>query len=272
MTDVRELIEKDGKRQFITGACLAAVSLIFIIGFFTYDPGSTVLAFLYGPLFAISGGRLIQMGYRDIQKAKRTERALKDDEDIFFDKAHARMYIGANEKEAGESHMYDMNKQIYFSVQEKTRSRHSLVSFFATFLSYGSIRPADYKMRADHGKEIYHLEKKGGFTWRGYVQQMDGTYVAYTKEIKNKSTGQKVYRYIEKNYVRWSAEGDPVIGHFTIKDQDGNVWAVMKEGAIPREAVDDFNDVYGSLIEWKKRDDIPLSLVAFLFLLQTRYR
>ncbi|WP_085507286.1 hypothetical protein [Thalassobacillus devorans] len=94
--------------------------------------------------------------------------------------------------------------------------------------------------------------------------------MAYTKDTKNK--GKQITQYIEHDQWRWSAEGDAVIGHFTITDQDGATWAIIKRGAIPTEAVDRFERMPGYLVEWKKRDNIPASLIAFLFLLQSRDR
>ncbi|KHE66658.1 hypothetical protein [Halobacillus sp. BBL2006] len=165
-----------------------------------------------------------------------------------------------------------MAGESYGKIEEESPFKHRNSFLLAAVMSYGAIRPAEYKMTDNDGNLLYRIEKKGGFTWRGYVQHAEGDYVAYTEISKNKATAQRIYRYVEKEGCRWSAEGDEMVAHFKVKDADGRIWAVIKNGAVPLEAAERFSDIQGSIVEWKIREEIPHSLLAFVFLLQTRYQ
>ncbi|MGI8315543.1 hypothetical protein [Halobacillus mangrovi] len=273
MTTVQTYIEKDARKQMITGGVLVGVALIFFMGLFTFNASSILLAVLYSGVFAISGSTLLRKGYLDFQKSKNTIIDFnKDQSSTFIEKVPARMFVGQREKEFFKAELYDMAGESYGKIEEDSAYKRKYSFLLAAIMSYGSIRPVDFNMTDQYGSHFYRIERKGGFTWRGYVQNNKGKYVAYTESSKDKATGQRVYRYIEKDGFRWSAEGDEQVAHFKIKDTSGKVWAVLKSGAVPVEAADRFNDIQGSVIEWKVRKNIPNSLMAFVFLLQTRYQ
>ncbi|WLR49294.1 hypothetical protein LC065_09165 [Halobacillus litoralis] len=182
------------------------------------------------------------------------------------------MYMGQKALKSFQAGIYDMDGESYGEIQENLQWKHKALVMVTTLFSYDQFRPAVYTVKNQNGQALYHMEKKGGFTWRGYIQHTEGAYVAYTKQTKNKAKGQRITHYIEADQCRWSAEGDPFIGHYKIKDNDEKVWAVIKRGAIPLEAPDRFDQMPGYLVEWKIRDNIPASLLAFLFLLQTKER
>ncbi len=267
MMNVQTLIRQDGRRQLITGGLLFAGGLFFLLSILAWQYQSFPLSLLYGPVLTISGLALLKTGFRDYEKAKQADIGFTEDPIIEpVKKLPARMYMGHSTKNVFQATLYDMDGKAYTHIKEEPSLLHKL-----TFLAYyGSILSADYIMYNQHGEAVYYIEKKGGFTWRGYVQLPSGHYVAYTKDTKHKTTGRRIFRYVEKDYCRWSAEGDPYIGHYKVKDHEGNVWAVIKQNAIPVEAAQRFEKINGYLIEWKKRAEIPQSLLAFLFLLQSR--
>ncbi|WP_139205802.1 hypothetical protein [Halobacillus alkaliphilus] len=265
--NVQTLIRQDGRRQLITGGVLVATGLFFLLSILAWQYQSFLLSLLYGPVLTISGLALLKTGFRDYEKAKQTDSGFTKDYMIdTVEKLPGRMYMGHSTKNFFQATLYDMDGKAYTRINEEPSFLHKL-----TFLAYyGSILSADYTMYNQHGDAVYHIEKKGGFSWRGYVQLPNGHYVAYTKDSKDKATGRRIFHYVEKDYCRWSAEGDPYIGHYKVKDHVGTVWAVIKQNAIPVEAAERFEEINGYLIEWKKRDEIPQSLLAFLFLLQSR--
>ncbi|ARI76557.1 hypothetical protein [Halobacillus mangrovi] len=273
MTNVQTYIEKDARKQMIAGGVLVGGALIFFMGLFTFNASSILLAILYSGVFAISGSTLLRKGYLDLQKSRNTTIDFNKDQSFtFIEKVPARMFVGRREKEFFKAELYDMAGESYGKIEEESPNKRKNSFLLAALLSYGSIRPADYTMTDQEGNRLYRIEKKGGFTWRGYVQNDIEQYVAYTESSKDKATGQRVYHYIEKEGCRWSAAGDEQVAHFKIKDASGKDWAVLKSGAVPVEAAERFSDIQGSVIEWKIREEIPNSLMAFVFLLQTRYQ
>lgn len=273
MTNVQTYIEKDARKQMIAGGALIGVAIIFFMGLFTFNVSSILLAVLYSGVLAISGLTLFRRGYLDFQKSKNTRIDFsKDQLSIFIEKVPVRMFVGCKEKDFFKSDLYDMAGESYGKIEEESPFKRKNSFLLAAIMSYGSIRPADYKMTDENGNRLYRIEKKGGFTWRGYVQNNEGQYVAYTESSKDKATSQRIYRYIEKEGCSWSAEGDEQVAHFKIKDASGKVWAVIKHGAVPIEAAERFSDLQGAVIEWKVRENIPNSLMAFVFLLQSRYQ
>lgn len=271
MTQVQQLIYQDARRQLIAGACLSVVALVFIIGMTTMTIGSFLISLVYSTVFVITGAGLLGSGYADLQKSKKAMSDFtKDDTVSPLPKVPGRMYLGQKSFKSFQAALYDMDGESYAEIEEDIKRRHKLPIMVTAFFSYAQLRAADFIFKNKQNETLYRVEKKGGFKWRGYIQHKDGYYVAYTKDTKNKTTGQRITRYIEGDQCVWSAEGDGFIGHFTIKDSTGQVWAIIKRGAIPREAADRFERMPGYLVEWKIRDDIPSSLIAFLFLLQSR--
>ncbi|MFG6117830.1 hypothetical protein [Thalassobacillus sp. B23F22_16] len=271
MTQVKELIFQDARRQLITGAALSFIALIFIIGFITMNPSGILLSLIYSAIFTISGLGLLRTGYLDWKKAKQTEADFEtDDTKATYERVPARMYLGQKPMKSYQAGLFAMDGELYGEIQEEVGLKQKFLTGITAIFSFDTVRSADFLLKDKSGSMLYRVEKKGGFSWRGYVQNKHGNYVAYTKDTKNK--GKQITQYIEHDQWRWSAEGDAVIGHFTITDQDGARWAIIKRGAIPTEAVDRFERMPGYLVEWKKRDNIPASLIAFLFLLQSRDR
>lgn len=272
MSLVQQMIYQDAKRQLMAGALLSFISLIFIMGMLTFSPSSFIISVVYSAIFAITGIGLLKTGYADLQKSKTTLDFEQDRTQDVLERVPARMYMGQKPIKSFQAGLFDMDGESYGEIQEEIQWKHKVFTMFTAIFSYDELRPAAFTFTNQGGKKLYRIEKKGGFKWRGYIQHKDGAYVAYTKDTKNKTTGKRITRYIESDQCRWSAEGDEFIGHFTVKDSTGEVWAIIKRGAIPREAADRFERMPGSLIEWKIRDDIPSSLLAFLFLLHSRQR
>ncbi|SFJ44370.1 hypothetical protein SAMN04487936_102196 [Halobacillus dabanensis] len=272
MSLVQQMIYQDTKRQLLAGGLLSLISLVFFMGIVTFIPGSFIISIVYFAVFAITGIGLLKTGYDDLQKSKTTLDLEQDRTQEVLDRVPARMYMGQKPIKSFQAGLFDMDGESYGEIHEQMQWKHKLFTMFTALFSYDQLRPAGFTFTNQDGESLYRIEKKGGFKWRGYIQHKDGAYVAYTKDTKNKTTGKRITRYIESDQCRWSAEGDEFIGHFTVKDSKGEVWAVIKRGAIPTEAADRFERMPGYLIEWKIRDDIPSSLLAFLFLLHSRER
>ncbi|WP_028782302.1 hypothetical protein [Thalassobacillus devorans] len=271
MTHVKELIYQDARRQLLTGTVLTFIALLFIIGFLTLNPSGFILSLIYSAIFTISGIGLLRTGYHDLQKARQTEVDFtEDDTEASIEKLPARMYLGQKPMKSYQAGLFAMDGELYGEIQEEVGLKQKILMGITAALSFDTVRSADFILKDKQGNLLYKIEKKGGFSWRGYVQNRNGNYVAYTKDTKNK--GQQITQYIESDQCRWRAEDDAGIGHFTIKDKDGITWAIIKKGAIPIEAADRFDRMPGYLVDWKKRNNIPGSLVAFLFLLQSRNR
>ncbi|MYL70051.1 hypothetical protein GLW00_04270 [Halobacillus litoralis] len=272
MSLVQNMIYQDARRQLRTGTLLSFISMVFILGMVTVNPSSFIISVVYAAIFAITGAALLKGGYADLQKSKTVLDFESDRTQDLLTRVPARMYMGQKALKSFQAGLFDMEGESYGEIQEKIQWKHKILTMFTAMFSYDQLRPAVYTFKNQRGQSLYQIEKKGGFQWRGYIQRKDGGYVAYTKQTKNKGTGQRITRYIEMDQCRWSAEGDDFIGHYKIKDHEGRVWAVIKRGAIPREAAERFEKMPGYLVEWNIRDNIPASLLAFLFLLQSKER
>ncbi|GEN54388.1 hypothetical protein [Halobacillus faecis] len=272
MSLVQNMIYQDARRQLWTGTLLSFISIVFIMGMVTLNPSSFVISVVYAAIFAITGVGLLKAGYSDLQKSKTVLDFEKDLTKHSIERVPARMYMGQKALKTFQAGIFDMDGESYGEIQENIQWKHKAFAMFTALFSYDQFRPAVYTFKNQRGQSLYQIEKKGGFQWRGYIQHEAGAYVAYTKQTKNKTKGQRITRYIEADQCRWSAEGDDFIGHYKIKDHEGKVWAVIKRGAIPREAAERFEKMPGYLVEWNIRDNIPASLLAFLFLLQSKER
>ncbi|SEH39423.1 hypothetical protein SAMN05192559_10199 [Halobacillus karajensis] len=273
MTMVQQMIYEDARRQLMAGAFFSMTSFIFIVGLIFYRSGSFLIALVYSFIFSITGIALLKAGYNDLQKSKKVEGNFYSDHTLStIKKVPARMYMGRTTIQSFQSGLFAMDGTSYGEIAEDVEAKQKPFYKLAGLFSYDQLRPAVFTYTNEGHEPLYRVEKKGGFKWRGYVQNSNGQYVAYTKESKEKATKQRITSYVESGGCRWSAKGDEYIGHFTIKDQEGKVWAVIKRGVIPREAADLFERMPGYLVEWKVRENIPSSLVAFLFLLHSRAR
>ncbi|WP_281975981.1 hypothetical protein [Halobacillus litoralis] len=271
MTHVQTLIYQDARRQLIAGSVLSVIALVFIIGVITVTISSLLISLFYAAIFTTSGLSLLRTGYLDLKKSRQTDTDfMKDEVSLIIEKVPARMYVGHKPKKSYQAGLFDMDGELYGEIQEIAGVKNKLLRGIQFVNFFENVRSADFILKDRNNHALYQIEKKGGFSWRGYVQNQEGFYVAYTKDTKNKTTGQRITRYIEADQCRWSCEGDGYIGHFSIKDQDGRVWAVIKRGAIPREAAERFEQMPGYLVEWEIREHIPASLLAFIFLLQSR--
>ncbi|RWZ54988.1 hypothetical protein EQV77_12760 [Halobacillus fulvus] len=273
MENVNDMFYRDGRRQLMTGALLLGVAFIFIFAII-FTKEYTIIG-LYAVImilvFTSSGYSLVRIGYQDVQKSK-GHRITFDHDDTIDEESPlpATMYIGTKAMSRFKAHLYDLDKLTYGEMREQRPPRGLLRKFESVFGMYLRMSSADYEVVAADGKTLYSIEKKGGFSWKAYVRHPQGHYVAYTIETKNKKTGQTIYQYIEKDGVRWRAEGDFFIGHFSVKDENDRTWATIKRGAINKDTAEQFDQMPGYLLEWKEREQVPVSLLAFLFLLQTR--
>lgn len=270
MESVKMMIHNDGRRQLWTGSLLLVGSLVFISGLFTMS-FLAIYAMFMTVFLMLSGISLVVTGYRDLQKSKNTEMGFFNDKS-FEGLAYVpqRMYIGSKTLSRFHMKLYDMSGESYGEMIEESLDKNKPLRAMESLSAFGVMRSAEFKMKDESGDLCYTVEKKGGFTWKGYVKNPEDRFVAYTNEIKSKKKGHKHFQYIEKNQHRWHAEGDSFIGHFTVTDGEGTKWAMIKKGAIPTEAADIFERMPGMLVEWKQREQIPYSLIVFLFLIQTR--
>ncbi|UOR11715.1 hypothetical protein [Halobacillus amylolyticus] len=269
MTDVQTLIRKDGRRQLVTGSLFLVVMLVFVIPIFLTRGVNFLIGAFYGIFFCAIGIALVRSGWKDSVKAKQLLQFVNDFSVQTFKKVPQRMYIGHRASSIFHAKLYDMDGEVYSEIRQQKLRGSRVIGAISSFYAGGWMAPATYQMVGADGDPSYKIDKKGGTYWRGYVQHPNGNYVAYTDLKRNKKTGKSTFYYIEKNHYHWKAEGDSYIGHFEVTDGEGRLWAVAKRGAIPIEAADRFDQMPGYLIEWKVRDDLPHSLVAFLFLLQT---
>ncbi|ELK47969.1 hypothetical protein QRD89_14160 [Halobacillus sp. ACCC02827] len=273
MTSVEELIKKDAKRQLLAGTVLSILAVLFLVELFWYRSVSIAFMGLYSFAFTLGGIGLLRTGFVDWKKAKKTDMHVKADEtSLTIERVPGRMYVGQKTLDSAHAVLVDMDGAVYAEAEERKLGKYPLWRKLSVLLSVSDIRSFECEVTDREGNLLYTMEKKGGFAWRGYVQNHAGEYVAYTKETKDRESGKRTIVYVGTDNKRWTAEGDAFIGHFLVKDQAGKEWAMIKRGAIPSEAADRFEKMPGCLIEWKERGKIPASLIAFLFLMNTRER
>ncbi|MFC7321930.1 hypothetical protein [Halobacillus campisalis] len=269
MINAQKLVRRDGVRQLITGGILIAIMMFFLISIFFTGFSSMLISSVYSIAFGLAGIAVFNRGIKDYRDASQSKGFIQDLSTDSYHTLPQRMYIGHKAADVFHASLYDMNGEVYSEIKPKEKYDIKIFRPFISLFNGGSLIPATYQMYDKAGDPSYKIDKKGGFTWRGYVQYPDGAYVAYTSHEKLKGTGKSVFCYIEGEKTQWKAEGDRVIGHLEVKDEEGLLWAVIKRDAVPYEAAEQFDRMPGYLVEWKKREDIPHSLVAFLFLVQT---
>ncbi|MFQ3544883.1 hypothetical protein Q7A53_12390 [Halobacillus rhizosphaerae] len=271
MSNVQSLLKQDARRQLFFGIILSSTALFFIIGIFA-ELGTFVQGVIYGIALGASGTALLLTSRKDFIRAKSAISVLPGEEEHKkIAKLPQQMYLGEEYRNLVPERLYGLDKQIYSELKEKDYFLRSFFRMFTGIVGSGVLVPADYKMVDGQGRLIYSLEKKGGFKWRGYVKDQKQQYIAYAEQSKNKATGQRIYQYIEGHHPVWSAEGDPYLAHYVIKDEKGVAWAVLKQGATSVEAAQQFEGLPGSLIEWKVNEQVPYSLIAFIYLIQTHH-
>ncbi|MYL21015.1 hypothetical protein GLW04_14010 [Halobacillus litoralis] len=268
MTDIRALMLKDARRQVVTGGLLLLMGIFFLISILFYQEASFILSLIYFPLFFVTGAGLFVNGMNDFKKSRYTSipTAVSGVETTYplFPK---RMYLGQQDLRDDQAGLYDMNGERYARADEEHHWKHKPAAVVSRWLSFPAVKSGSFIYKDEHHAFQYRLEKKGGFKWRGYIQNEEGRYTAYTKEWKG-AGGKRSIAFIEGNVLRWQLEGDRYLGQYQLKDENGRVWAEIKQGAIPTEAAERFGNMPGFIVEWSVREQVPSSLVAFLFLFQ----
>ncbi|MCA0971638.1 hypothetical protein LCM20_13605 [Halobacillus litoralis] len=270
MQNVQYMIQSDGKKQMITGGALMAVSALFLAGLLFNFTLGTFFNVIFVVPFTISGLVLIVTGYSDWLKSQKALTLSRDMSTETVAALPPRMYLGVKWKDRQQVNLYDLSGKAHYYGTEQFNVNYKGLAFLSQFTSDGVIRPAQYTVHGEDGQPLYEVEKKGGFTTKSYVKNGDGKYVAYTVRTKNKTTGQQIFHYVERSEERWTAEGDYYIGHYTVKDASGKVWAVIKRGAIMKDAPEEFQKMStGYAVEWVEKEDVPVSLITFLFIVQS---
>ncbi|MBA2175616.1 hypothetical protein H0266_12005 [Halobacillus locisalis] len=271
MEPVHTMIHADGRKQLITGSLFLALAAAFTIGLLMVEISlNSLYMIIFTAAMVFSGTSLIRTGFHDLEKSKTPNPFSSDETEKWTESLPPRMYLGTKLSKQFEADLYDLDGLSHGRAIEKATKLDHWFARIESILLSGSVRPAQYIVQQVDGTPLYQIERKGGFTWRSYVKRYEGDYVAYTVREKNKTTGQTVFRYKGGTDSEWRAEGDSVIGHFTVQDQNGETWAVIKRGALMKDAPEHFGQMPGFLIEWKKKDEIPSSLIAFLFIIQSR--
>ncbi|TGB02314.1 hypothetical protein [Halobacillus salinus] len=268
MESVQAMKQDDGKKQVITGICLILGSAIFLTAMIMKFSIHSIFDFIFFVTLAGTGMSLIGAGYSDWLKGKGPVELGVDQESGFIESLPRKMYLQMKTTSEFEADLYDFSEQSYSHVSEQLNASHKVLTKLSQWTSNSALRPAHFTVYDQSEKPVYLIEKKGGFGWRSYVKRASGEYVAYTTRTKNRTTGQTIYKYIEHSQEKWVAEGDHFIGHMTLKDADGNAWAVMKRGAINTEVPESFQSKPGSLMEWNRNEQVPHSLLAFMFIIQ----
>ncbi|SDJ61186.1 hypothetical protein [Salimicrobium halophilum] len=269
METVEQLMKKDGRNQCLTGAVLFLIGGVSLIASLTTEGISLSWAvLLYGVPALAAGIYFVQSGWKDLVKAERTEdMAISTDKGaIAFSSVPAEMYLGKGEDNGAR--FFTMDGEAMGDVTEKTTSLKKTAGVLLSLHSANFPLPAVYEVRED-GELLYEIEKKGfSFTTKAYVKQGNGTYVAIMKAEKDKETKQMVYTYQEKDQVLYQAAGDGDIGRFPVKDEKGTPLVTVKKGAIPVGGADALQRMHGSVLEWERRENIPYSLLLFLFFIE----
>lgn len=266
MESVQMMIRHDGKKQIIIGSVCIVLSALFLTGFLLEFSFNFLIDFFFFVTLAVTGTTLIRTGYSDWVKSQQPMSLEADHMTDAIDTLPSKMFLQL--KREFESDLYDFSGESYFHVSEQWSSARKVIAKVSQWVSTGSMRPAVLTLHDQNDQPFYQMERKGGFSWRSYVKSTEG-YVAYTARTKNKTTGQVIYKYVEHNKERWKAEGDHYIGHFTITDGDGEPWVVIKRGAVNKEVPEMFQTKPGYLVEWKHKEEIPYSLIAFIFIIQS---
>ena len=271
MEPVHTMIQADGRKQLITGGLFLTLAAAFTIGVLMVEISLNSLhMIIFTVAMVFSGTSLIRTGFNDLEKSKITNPFSSDETEKWTEYLPPRMYLGSTLSKQFEASLYDLDSESYGHAIEQATKADLWFARIESILLSGSVRPAHYIVQQADGTPLYEIERKGGFTWRSYVKRYEGDYVAYTIREKNKTTGQTIFRYKGGAESEWKAQGDSVIGHFTVQDQHGETWAVIKRGALIKDAPEHFSQMPGFLIEWKKKNEIPSSLIAFFFIIQSR--
>ncbi|SIS43246.1 hypothetical protein [Salimicrobium flavidum] len=269
MDSVEQFIKKDGRNQCITGAILflfGAGSLMFFLA----SDGGTWLMLIYGAPALGGGLYFIQSGWKDLVKAGSTADMTMDTDDdpVAFTSVPHEMYLGRGEDQGAR--FFNMSGTPMGDILEKTTVMKKMAgSALSLHLAHFPL-PSVYQVQ-ESGETLYEIEKKGfALRSKAYVKRGDGIYVAVMEEKKDKKNKQTVFTYRQKEDVLYQTSGDPYIGKYSIKDNDGQTLVTLKKGAVPVGAADSLQRMNGSVLEWEQREDIPYTLLIFLFFLEHR--
>ncbi|WP_085507289.1 hypothetical protein [Thalassobacillus devorans] len=148
MTQVKELIFQDARRQLITGAALSFIALIFIIGFITMNPSGILISLVYSAIFTISGLGLLRTGYLDWQKAKQTEVDFEtDDSNATYECVPARMYLGQKPMKSYQAGLFAMDGELYGEIQEEVGLKQKILTSITAIMSFDTVRSADFLLK-----------------------------------------------------------------------------------------------------------------------------
>ncbi|PBB06216.1 hypothetical protein [Salimicrobium humidisoli] len=265
MDSVESLIKKEGRNQCLSGIALmlagAGMLMFFLIG-----EGGMGLILIYGiPALGV-GLYFFQAGWKDLTKIGGSAELKRTGERAAFPEVPRTMYLGTGEGRDGR--FYDMEGNAMGDITEKKTTMSRTAGLLSLSSASASLPlPRVYQVRED-GEVLYEVERKG-FSLRpkAYVKGSEDTYVGLMKAKKDKESKQMVFSYQKKDETLYYTSGDPYIGKYYIKDSRDRTLLTLKNGAIPVGAPDKLQRMHGSVIEWETTENIPYTLLLFIFFL-----
>lgn len=265
MDSVESLIKKEGRNQCLSGIALmlagAGILMFFLIG-----KGGTGLMLIYGiPALGV-GLYFFQAGWKDLTKVDGEAELKMTRDPVAFPEVPRTMYLGTG---AGrDARFFDMDGNAMGDITDKKTSMGRVAELL--LLSPASANfplPRVYQVK-EEGEVLYELEKKGfSLRSKAYVKGHEDTYVGLMKAKKDKKSKQMVFSYQKKDETLYYTSGDPYIGKYYVKDSRDRTLLTLKNGAIPVGAPDKLQRMNGSVIEWETTENIPYTLLLFIFFL-----
>ncbi|WP_026772291.1 hypothetical protein [Sediminibacillus sp. JSM 1682029] len=258
MTNVSELLTRDGKHQLYTGIILlfGSICMIMLFLFFAHQWETGLLSIV----LATVGGTVLSRGRRDMQLGKQSELTMQKEKWIPVSRQLDRVMAIEGNFSTKTSIMSLDDEQLCVLKETGFQSNWFLhiVRFFS---SSGIFMPKNFQLLDDQNNILFYMQKRGGLSWRSYVFNEDGDCIGYICPAKGEKGA--LLDFIDQTGSRWRAVKD-YRDFISVTDQEGKKLLLMKPGAIPLEHAERFSRGDSVVLEWTETENISYSLLLFI--------
>ncbi|QTN00345.1 hypothetical protein ERJ70_14175 [Sediminibacillus dalangtanensis] len=258
MTNVSELLTRDGKHQLYTGIILLFGSgcMILLFLFFAHQWETGLLSIV----LAIVGGTVLSRGRHDMQLGRQANLTMQKEKRIPVSRQLDKI-MAIDGTLSTKTSVMNLDDERLCVLKETGFQSNLLLRIVRFFYSFGLFLPKNFRFLDDQDNLLFYMQKRGGFSWRAYVFNETGDCIGYICPAKGKKG--TLLDYIDQTGSRWRAVKD-YRDFISILDQAGKPLLLMKPGAIPLEHAERFSRGDSVVLEWAEAENINYSLLLFI--------
>ncbi|SDM19404.1 hypothetical protein [Sediminibacillus halophilus] len=259
MTNVSELLIKDGKHQLYNGIILlfGSVCMIMLFLFFAHQWETGILSIA----LAMVGGTVLSRGVRDLHLGQQSHLTMQKEKGIPVSRQLDKI-MAMDGSLSTETSIMSLDDERLCVLKETGFQRNLLLKVVQFFSSTGIFLPKNFRLLDADDNVLFYMQKRGGFSWRSYVFNEAGDCIGYICRAKGEEKGTLLV-YIDQTGSRWRAVKD-YRDFISISDQAGKPLLLMKPGAIPLEHAERFSRGDSVVLEWTETENINYSLLLFI--------